>query len=172
MNGFDLLPKLLAKARVSRVWLLILNRFLGWLIPFNRPHRFRIVELGEDRVRTLAPYRRSNLNHIRGVHACAIATVAEFSSGLMLLCKLNPSRYRLIMAHIEIDYLYQAKTDIVAETVLEGCQVREGILKPLAETGVLRKSLLTTVTDGAGQVVARVTTTWQIKSWNQVRSKV
>ncbi len=172
MSGFNLLPRLLGKARHSSFWLFVLNRLLGRMIPFNRPHGFRILELDDQRVRTGGPYRHRNLNHIRGVHACAIATVAEFSSGLMLLAKLDPARYRLIMAGLEIDYLYQAKSAIIAETVLDDGRLKNEILKPLATSDVLRKTLETRVCDAEGNLVARARITWQIKPWAQVRTQM
>lgn len=172
MNGFDLLPKLLGKASRSRFWLFVLNRLLGRMIPFNRPHGFHILEIGPDRIRTGGSYRRQNQNHIRGIHACAIATVAEFSSGLMLLSRLHPAKYRLIMAGLEIDYLYQAKSAIVAETVLDDVRLNNEILRPLANADSLRQTLETVVSDSAGNLVAQARITWQIKPWAKVRTQV
>lgn len=172
MNAVSLLPKLFGRARSSRLWLFVLNRVLGWMIPFNRPHRFRILEIGNDGIRTGGPYRRKNFNHIRGIHACGIATVAEFSSGLLLLSRLNPADYRLIMARLDIEYLYQAKTAIVAETTLDDARLKNEILEPLSKSDSLLKTLQTTVCDRQGNIVARADITWQIKPWSKVRTRV
>jgi len=171
MNGFALLPGLLVKARSSRLWLRVLNLLLGRIIPFNRPHGVRVLELAPDRVRTTLDYRRKNHNHIRGVHACAIATVAEFSSGLMLLSRLDPACYRLIMARLEVDYLYQAKSAIVAETELSDTVLEQEILQQLDKTETLLKELVTEVTDHHGNRVARARIFWQIKAWDKVRTR-
>lgn len=172
MSTADLLPKMLGRAKSSRLWLFILNGVLGRMIPFNRPHRFRVLEVGGDFVRTAGPYRRGNHNHIKGIHACGIATVAEFSSGLLLLSKLNPSKYRLIMSRLDIEYLYQAKTAIVAETVLDDTRLRAEILEPLTRDDSLLKTLQTTVVDQQGNLVAQADITWQIKPWSKVRTRV
>jgi acyl-coenzyme A thioesterase PaaI-like protein len=172
MNGFDLLPRLLVKARHSRRWLRVLNFMMGRIIPFNRPHGFSIVELAEERVVTCASYRRSNHNHIRGIHACAIATVAEFSAGLMLLSRLDPARYRLIMSRLDIDYLYQAKLEITAETSLSNADLQDRVLKPLENAESHSIVMETLVIDREGNQVARAHTTWQIKRWDKVRTKV
>ena len=172
MNGFDLLPKLIVRSRRSKGWLKVLNFMMGRIIPFNRPHGFHIVELAEDRVRTCASYRRSNHNHIRGIHACAIATVAEFSAGLLLLSRLDPARYRLIMSNLEVEYVYQAKQDITAETTLSQSALQEKVLGPLATQEACTIVMETHIADTAGNTVASAHTTWQIKRWDKVKTKV
>ncbi len=172
MSGLVKLPALLESARKSPFKLKILNLFLGRLIPFNRPHGVHILELGKEHIKTAAPYRRKNQNHIRGVHACCIATVAEFSSGLLLLSRLNPSRYRLIMAQLEIDYHYQAKSTIIAESRISEQQLKDEILKPLAETDKLLFTQTTEVHDDRQNHIASARVTWQIKRWDRVKTRV
>jgi acyl-coenzyme A thioesterase PaaI-like protein len=172
MNGFDLLPSLIGRARHSKGWLKVLNFVMGRIIPFNRPHGFFIEELTEERVRTAAAYKRSNHNHIRGIHACAIATVAEFSAGLLLLSRLDPARYRLIMSKLDVDYMYQAKQDITAETCLSNAELQDRVLKPLETAESHSIVLETLISDRDGNQVARAHTTWQIKRWDKVRTKV
>ncbi len=172
MSGLAKLPSLLEGARRSRWRLRLLNLFLGRLIPFNRPHGIRILELGKEHVKTTASYRRSNQNHIRGIHACCIATVAEFSSGLLFLSRLNPARYRLIMSHLDIEYHYQAKSAIVAETCLSDQQLKGDILKPLADTDKLLFTQTTEIHDIRRNHIATARVTWQIKRWDAVKTKV
>lgn len=172
MSGFSLLPKLTGKARKSKIWLWVLNLLLARTIPFNGPHRFRILELGDERVRTTAPYRRNNHNHLRGIHACAIATVAEFSAGLLLLTRLGPARYRLIMSNLDIEYLFQAKQCIVAESSLDNDRLQREILQPLKTQDAQVITLETLVSDSSDNLIAKARTTWQIKRWDKVRTKV
>jgi acyl-coenzyme A thioesterase PaaI-like protein len=172
MNGFDMLPKLLVRARGSKRWLAVLNFTLGRIIPFNRPHGFHVVELGEDHVRTGASYKRVNHNHIRGVHACAIATVAEFSAGLLLLSRLDPARYRLIMSKLDVDYVYQAKMGITAETKMDDLTLHEQVLEPLTTDESCSIVMETQIVDATGNRIATAHTTWQIKRWDKVRTKV
>jgi acyl-coenzyme A thioesterase PaaI-like protein len=172
MKGFTSLPGLLAGARHSKFRLWLLNLLLGRLIPFNRPHGIRIRHLAEDRVEITAPYRRRNLNHLRGIHACCIATVAEFSSGLLFLSRLNPNRFRLIMAGIEVEYHYQAKGPIVATTCLNDVELKSRVLLPLAAADRVLTTLSTEVHDPAGNLVATARITWQIKAWDKVQTRV
>ena len=172
MNGFARLPGLLQKARTSPFRLWLLNLLLRRVIPFNRPHRFAIERIEVDKIVTRAPYRRRNHNHIRGIHACAIATIAEFSSGLILLAKLDPAKYRLIMSKLEIDYLYQAKQLIYATTELDEQRLRKEILQPLQTKDAISITQQTLVSDRQGNLVARAQVTWQIKRWDKVRTKL
>lgn len=171
MNGFTYLPKLINNARSSDRWLMVLNRMLRLLIPFNGPHGIKILQLGANLVRTTAPYQRKNFNHIRGIHACAIATIGEFSAGVMLLSRLDPTRYRLIMSRLEVEYLYQAKQDIIAETQLEEAELKSEILDPLKEEPTIYKTIETLIIDTDDRKIARVKTKWQIKAWEKVQTK-
>jgi acyl-coenzyme A thioesterase PaaI-like protein len=172
MKGFASLPGLLVAARRSKFRLWLLNLLLGRLIPFNRPHGVRIRHLTEDRVETTAPYRRRNLNHLRGIHACCIATVAEFSSGLLFLSRLNPNRYRLIMAGMEVEYHYQARGSIVATSCLSDAELKNRVLQPLDNSDQVLTTLSTEVHDPEGHLVATARITWQIKAWDKVQTRV
>jgi len=172
MKRAKLLLFVVHRAGTSPFWRAILNRVLARTIPFNAPHGFRITTINTDKIRVHAPYKRRNWNHIKGIHACAIATAAEFSAGLLLLINLEPSRYRLIMARLQAEYFYQAKKDIIAEASLEAERLSTEILLPLESQGAATISLESVVRDADGNTVAVVTTTWQIKRWDQVRTKL
>jgi acyl-coenzyme A thioesterase PaaI-like protein len=172
MKNFALLPYLIPRAKRSKLWLLVLNIILARTIPFNRPHGFRLHSIAQNKIEAFAPYRRSNHNHIRGVHACAIATVAEFSAGFLLLTRLDPTRYRLIMGKLEAKYFYQAKKDIIARADLADHVLQEKIVTPLKDQDSATIVMTTLIRDVAGNSVARVETTWQVKNWETVRTKV
>lgn len=164
------LPALAIKAETSGVWLFVLNRLLGRVIPFNRPHSFSLVEIGSDHIVVTAPYKRRNLNHIKGIHACAIATVAEFSAGFLLLTKLELHRYRLIMAKIEVEYNYQAKQRIFSKCTALPEQIESSIIEPLQHQDQVTVDMVSEISDADGNDIARAVTTWQIKRWDRVRT--
>lgn len=172
MKRAKLLIFLVRRAATSPLWRAILNRLLARVIPFNRPHGFRIASIGDGTITVFAPCRKSNYNHIRGIHACAIATAAEFAAGFLLLTSLEPSRYRLIMAHLQADYFYQAKKDITAEAQLAPDRLEKEIVLPLKSEDAATISLKSRVHDADGKKVAVVTTTWQVKRWDRVRTKL
>lgn len=172
MRSFDLLPQLIPKAKKSRFWLWILNFLLGRGIPFNRNHRFKLVEIKDDLVRTVVPYRRSNHNHIRGIHACAMATAAEFSAGFLLMQNFVPAEYRLIMSCINVEYKYQAKMRVISESRLSREQIISDILKPLETAPSIDIKIKSDLIDDEGNLVAVAHTVWQIKRWDEVRTRM
>ncbi|BDD88313.1 DUF4442 domain-containing protein [Desulfofustis limnaeus] len=167
-----LLPQLICRARKSAFWLWVMNLVLAWIIPFNRPHGFRIAMISENRARSAASWRRVNRNHVRGIHACAIATVAEMSAGFLLLSRLDPGRYRLIMARLEVDYSYQAKDLIVSESELSDERLLQEVIEPLRSQEKVSIRMRSEVRDRSGNEIAIAHTTWQVKRWDRVRTRV
>ena len=163
----NILP-LMHKAR-SSVWALRwLNFILGRGIPFNRAHGFKIVAIKEHAITTKAGYQTRNFNHIRGIHACAIATIGEFSAGLMLMMAFVPREYRLIMSQLEVQYHYQAKQDLLACAMLEPQAVAE-LQRQLQTEDKVYRLMTTEIHDATGHHVATVNTRWQIKPWDKVK---
>ena len=166
------LPEFLGKAQHSPADLARLNQMLSKMVPFNAPHGFEVAAVGPDFVRIRAPYQPANWNHIQGIHACAIATIAELSSALLLFGRLNPVSFRPIMARLELDYHYQAKTDLIAESVLSPEMLETEILAPLRSAESLMRTLETKIHDSTGNLVATAHVTWQIKSWDRVKTQL
>lgn len=165
---FKLIDKLLETP--TPVNIIALDKILRVGIPFNAPHGFNIRKITDDEVKIIVPDRKLNHNHLSGIHACAIATVGEFCAGLSLLKSFGISKYRLILSELNVKYTYQGRTE------LEGfCSPRqidvELVRKNLEEHGKYLQELLTIVRDRRGNEVARVTTVWQLKNWEQVRTR-
>ena len=142
-----------------------LTRVFWMWIPFNKPHRFRIGSLAEGAASVEAPPRRWNRNHLGTVHACALATIGEFAAGLALLGAFDPSEYRLIMSRLEVDYTRRAKGRILAAAALE----LDALRADLAASDVALSVVESELRDGEGEVVARVRTHWQVKSWKSIK---
>jgi len=166
------LEKHIASARASKFGMFKLNLGLGFIIPFNKPHRIKIVEIQDDFVKTRIPYRRKNFNHIKGVHACGLATAAEFASGFFLLSKLGSKKYRLIMESLEMKYHYQAKDEVFATFTAGESWLQTSIFEPLksADSILIRCEIM--LYDKAKNHVATGYTNWQIKEWSKVKTKI
>lgn len=93
-----------------------MDRLMRVALPFNRPHRISISAVTGDAVEVGLPERRSNRNHLGGMHACAIATALEFCSGAAVLIEVGMRDYRIIMSRIEVDYLAKPQGDCVARS--------------------------------------------------------
>lgn len=164
--------KYITNAKSSSFGLWKLNVGLSYIIPFNKPHRIKVKSITDDKVTTIIPFKRKNLNHIKGIHACGMATCAEFSSGLLLLSRLNPKKYRLIMESIEMKYHYQAKTDIVAEYEMTDEWLNKMVLEPLKEEEKVFVKCEINLYDSKRNHVATGYTNWQIKDWEKVKTKL
>jgi acyl-coenzyme A thioesterase PaaI-like protein len=166
------LPKLFKKAQTSAFFRWILNNMLDRMIPFNRPHNFQITEVGESHLKVLLPFKKRNLNHIRGIHACALATVSEFTSGLLLISKLDASKYRLIMKRLEMDYHYQGKMNVVASFSVTEEWLVEKVFNPLTEIESVILPCEVKIHDIQGNLISVGKVFWQIKDWRKVKTKV
>jgi acyl-coenzyme A thioesterase PaaI-like protein len=167
----DLTP-LIVKARSSKIQLRWLNIILRFAIPFNRPHGFRITHIDENAISVKLPYKRANLNHIGGLHACALATLAEFSTGLLLISRLGMKSYRIILQHIEMDYHYQGKSRATAEFQIDEDWLREQVTDVLAKGDKATVACSVFIFDEQKNHLATGKVVWQIKSWKLVRTVV
>ena len=158
-----------AKSSGFHRWLL--NIAFDRFVPFNKPHRFRVLEVGDHHVKTLLPYRRRNLNHVKGLHACALATLTELTSGFLLAAKLDPKKFRLILKRLEIDYLWQGKMDAVCEFRLPGDKLNETIINPLQSIESIVFVAEVNIFDIKGNQLTSGKAHWQIKDWTRVKTK-
>jgi hypothetical protein len=163
--------KVIEKAKHSSFWLWVLNQTLYRMVPFNRPHRFQIIKIGDHELKTLIPYRHSNFNHIRGLHACALATLSEFATGFLLLSRLDINKYRLIMQRIEMDYHYQGKMDAHAEFKTSDAWFSEMIMDPLKSQEAVIVPCIVKIHDVKGNHLTTGKVFWQIKDWARVKTK-
>lgn len=164
--------KIIEKAKHSSFYLRVLNWSLNRMVPFNKPHGFRVVEITDDRVKTFIPFKKRNLNHIRGLHACALATLAEFTTGFLLVSKLDGKKFRIIMQRLEMDYHYQGKLNATAEFSAAGNWLLENIYSPLERSDAVVVPCDVSIHDEQGNHLATGKVFWQIKNWNKVRTKI
>lgn len=160
------------KARHSAFRLWLLNQGLLRVVPFNRPHGLKLVYIGEEELTIRARNSRVNQNHIKGIHACLLATLCEYVTGLSLLRHLDPEAYRIILKGIDMQYHYQAKMDVNATCKLDQHTLKTEVLVPLQEMGVILKTFQIAVRDTDDNHICTGTIQWQVKSWDKVRLKV
>ena len=166
------LPRLLERSRSSAFTRWWLNVGLRWMVPFNRPHGFQVFPIRDGGIRVNIPYWRVNRNHIRGIHACCLATAAEYCSGLALLERLGAHRYRLIMKSLNMEYHYQAKARAHAVFAPSEAEVLEQVLVPLESCESVLYVAQVSLHDEAGNHLATGRITWQVKAWERVRTNV
>lgn len=164
--------KIIEKAKTSSIYLKLLNWSLNRMVPFNKPHGFKILTIGDNHLKTFIPYKKKNLNHIRGLHACALATISEFTTGFLLVSKLDPKKFRLIMQRLEMDYHYQGKMDATAEFSTTTQWFEDHIYDPLETREAVIVTCEIKIYDVKGNHLTTGKVYWQIKNWSNVKTKV
>lgn len=148
-------------ARLARAWSHLSRlpggrRLFGWIlgrmVPYSGSVRPRVLVLGPGHARVALRERRRLRNHLRSVHALALANLGELASGLAMTLALPPG-VRGIPVRIEIDYLKKARGRITAD----------GRADPPSEVLKDVESAATAeLTDGDGEVVARMVVQWRL----------
>lgn len=168
----DRLVKLTRKAAHSGFYRHILNFVLWRTVPFNAPHAIQVHAISDNSITIRARNTRNNQNHIKGVHACLLATMCEYVSGFSLLLHLNPKDYRIILKNINMTYHYQAKTNVYAEFSLNKETVQTHVLAPLQNSEALFKEFTVEIYDEQKNHICTGLINWQIKAWKNVKLKV
>ncbi|MDX1442420.1 MAG: DUF4442 domain-containing protein [Gammaproteobacteria bacterium] len=113
-----------------------IERLPGWLqgwarrkaihfsIPFTGTAGIEIIELEPDLVRLRMPNRRRVRNHIKGVHAAAMALLAETASGLAVGMHLPDDKVPLLKT-MGFRYTRRAIGSITAEARVTSKQIRD-----------------------------------------------
>lgn len=165
-----LIQSILLKAKTSPFHLWLLNHLLWRLIPFNRSHKVKISSVKDEAVKIVLPYKRANLNHLKGMHACALATLCEYACGIGLMTRLDPKQYRIILKGITLDYHAQAKTAVHATFEMDEQSLQEEVINPLNKTGVIIKTYFIHAYDANNKHICTGEITWQLKSWSKVKT--
>jgi uncharacterized protein (TIGR00369 family) len=112
--------------------------------------RVEVLDPGFSRV-SLRDRRRVR-NHLDSIHAMALANLAEAASGLAVVAAL-PAGVQGIVTGFSITYQKKARGRLVAE-----CRVDVGTVTVERE-----QRAEVTISDAAGDVVARATATWRLR---------
>ncbi len=166
----DFLARIIVKAYDSKFYLSLMNLGLNRMIPFNKPHKFKVKQIALNEIEVFLPNIKRNRNHIKGIHACALATLCEMTTGLLLISRLDPSKFRLIMKKLEIEYFYQAKMDVTAKFKLEETEIERIIQEANSDTCTISPQI--SVFDKNNSLICTAQVNWHIKSWEKVKTKV
>ncbi|MCC2639217.1 MAG: hypothetical protein K0Q68_2936 [Moraxellaceae bacterium] len=111
---FQFLPPALRATVVSGIF--------GRVVPFVGTSGLRYEELTPERVVVSIRNRRPVQNHIKGVHAAAMALLAETATGFVVGMNLPDDKLPLIKS-LKVDYLKRTQGDMRAVATLTREQV-------------------------------------------------
>ena len=122
------------------------------MVPYTASIKPTVEELRPGYARVSIRDRRAVRNHLGSVHAIALANLGEYTSGLASLTGLPPD-IRGIVVGLHVEYFKKARGRLVAQSTARA---------PEAVDGPVQNSVSAEIKDGDGDVVARVTTDWQL----------
>lgn len=153
----------------------LLSRVVGWLQPLPSPLRRRATTLvfnsqvrfagtGGLRFETLSAEQavvtvrnhRAVQNHIGGVHAAAMALLAETATGAVMGMNVPDSKLPLLK-QMHIDYVRRARGDLRAVATLDAAQ-RAALQRE--DRGEIAVPVIVTDADGEQPVLATMTWAW------------
>jgi acyl-coenzyme A thioesterase PaaI-like protein len=129
----------------------IFSRLLGFMVPYTGRLGARVVLLEPGHVKVRLVERRRVRNHLRSVHAMALANLGELATGLAALGALPPT-VRGILTGFEITFVKKARGVLTAESRCEIAEVTETV----------EQSVDADIRDSAGDVVASVRAIWRL----------
>jgi acyl-coenzyme A thioesterase PaaI-like protein len=138
----------------------VVSFLLGQVVPMVGSAGLRFDEVTPQRVVVSIRNRRRVQNHIKGLHAAAMALLAETATGFCVGMNLPDDKLPLIKS-MHIDYLRRAQGDMQAVAHLTADQIQQILTLEKGEVTVAVQ-----ITDSSGQtpIDAQMVWAWVPKS--------
>lgn len=133
----------------------VLTRIARASVPFVGTAGIEVLELTQATVKLRLRNRKRARNHIGGVHAAAIALLAETASGFVVGMNL-PEHSLPLLRKMDIEYVERARGDLAAEATFDTAQ--SGLLE--AERGEILVAVRVWSADGTEPVICRMLWAW------------
>lgn len=131
------------------------NKILA-AIPYLEPHRLRVTEQTQERIRVVMPFGKQLTNHVGTLHASALFTIAETAAGMHATDLIPGNRAIPLLRGAAIQYTRRASGDLTATaSVKDG--TASGVLAAFDADGRADVDIEVDVTDTENQTVFKGT---------------
>jgi uncharacterized protein (TIGR00369 family) len=137
----------------------VFSQIFARVAPFNAVIRPRVLDVSPGRARIAMTERRRLHQHLKSVHAGALFTLAECTSGLAMAASI-PDTMRIIVTDISIEFRKKARGLLIATAT---CDIPDPAAEQRHEVGV-------SLTDENDDVVAHATVRWLVGQRDRGRS--
>jgi len=128
----------------------IFNFLFARAVPYSGSIHANILTLEPGKVTIELKDRRKVRNHLKSIHAIALANLGELASGLSMISAI-PAETRAIVVNLQIEYLKKARGRLLAT----------GTAKPPKEvTEPTKTTVKAVIEDADGDVVATLKVDW------------
>ena len=128
----------------------LFSRLLGLTVPYTGTIGAHVRELRPGFARVTLRDRRRVRNHLKSVHALALANLGEVTSGLGMLAALS-ANVRGIPVSLSIEFVKKGRGTLTAISTSS---------PPTLVTGPTELDVETLITDATQELVARTTVRW------------
>lgn len=126
---------------------------LARAVPYTGTLRAQVLAVAPGYACVALNDRRRVRNHLRSIHALALANLGEFASALSMM-STAPRGLRMIVTQLSIDYLKKARGRLTAEGRSQ---------LPATITTETEQMVFADIRDASGEVVARVAVKWLLR---------
>ncbi len=126
------------------------NFMLGRIVPYSGSIKAEVISLGDGEVRISMKDRKAVRNHLKSIHAIALANLGEMASGLAMFSKVSDDT-RAIVVDLEIKYIKKARGRLIATGRAKPPEVIDAPTKSIVEAQIK---------DAEGDVVATIKVHW------------
>jgi acyl-coenzyme A thioesterase PaaI-like protein len=130
----------------------LFSRMVGRAAPYSGSMKAQVLELEPGHAVVQLKDRRAVRNHLRSVHAIALANLGELSSGLAAAAAM-PQGVRGIPTAIAIEYLHKARGTLTATGTAALPEVTEPVTADVHAD----------IRDATGMTVTTVRVTWKLE---------
>jgi thioesterase domain-containing protein len=140
---------------------------LGSSFPFLERMGLEAVEVEVGRCVLRVPFD-GNQNHFDAMYAGALYTLAEVPGGVLFLTSFDASRFFVLVKGSTIRYRRAARSDVTVEATITDEQVAAASAEADAN-GKADFDLTVELRDADGEVVAEMTSTYQLRTHGSLR---